>query len=171
VNGHVYPEVDSEPTGTSYRQRLLALLNRGDGKFEDVTDQLGPGFSKAYAGRGAAIGDFDNDGYPDILINTIDGPPALLRNQGRGGANWLQVQLKGPRTIGARVILRADDVTQMREINSQSGYLSTSSQTAYFGLGGARRVAEITIIWPDGGKQVLTGIAGCQKVVVTAPSP
>jgi hypothetical protein len=169
VNGHVYPEVDTQPVGTSYRQKLLLFRNlRGD-KFESAGERFGTPFEKLYAGRGAALGDFDNDGDLDILINNIDGPPTLLRNDGVTGGNWLQIALSGKKNrnaLGARIHLRAGGITQMREITSASGYLSSSSRRAQFSLGASTKADEVAIIWPGGKTQTLRDVRVNQLLVV-----
>ena len=171
VNGHVYPEADSAETGTTYRQRLIAFRNLRNGKFDIVTDQLGPGFRSTYAGRGAAFGDYDNDGDLDILINNIDGPPALLRQQGVPSRNWIAVDLQGRMTIGARIYVRTGALTQMRETNSQSGYLSTSSNRAHFGLPSEGPVDEIRVVWPGDRTQVLKNVPARRHLTINEPVP
>jgi hypothetical protein len=171
VNGHVYPEADSPDTGTTYKQLLLAFRNLRNGKFQPVGEFLGPAFRQLYAGRGSAIGDYDNDGDADILINNIDGPPALLRNEGEPKANWLSVELKGGAVVGARVFVRSGAFTQMREITTQSGYLSSSARHAYFGLAGSASPVEVTVVWPGGRKQVLRDVKPRQRLVVSGSTP
>jgi enediyne biosynthesis protein E4 len=170
VNGHVYPEADSPETGTSYRQRLLAFRNSRDGKFEDTSNRLGPAFQKLYAGRGSAVGDYDNDGDSDILINNIDGPPSLLRNLGKPAQNWIAVRLQGPMTLGARIYVRTGKLTQMRETTSQSGYLSTSSDRAHFGLPVDGPVDEIRVVWPGGRSQTLESVETRRVVTINEPA-
>jgi hypothetical protein len=171
VNGHVYPESDGPETGTTYKQTLLAFRNTRDGRFVDIAPHLGLGFATRYAGRGAAVGDYDNDGDLDLLINTIDGNPALLNNRGAPRTNWISIELRSPQTIGARIWLRAGGITQMREINSQSGYLSSSAKRAHFGVRGSTEVEQITIQWPSGKRQVLRGIRSSQHLTVAEPHP
>ncbi|MEJ7605269.1 MAG: CRTAC1 family protein [Bryobacteraceae bacterium] len=171
VNGHVYPEADSAETGTSYRQRLVAFRNLRNGKFDNVTDKLGPGFRSTYAGRGAALGDYDNDGDLDMLINNIDGPPALLRQVDAPSQNWIAVNLQGRITIAARIHVRTGALTQMRETNSQSGYLSTSSSTAHFGLPVAGTVDEVRVVWPGGPTTILKNVPARQHLTIKEPAP
>jgi hypothetical protein len=171
INGHVYPEADAPETGTTYKQSLLAFRNNRDGTFSGVARHLGPGFAARYAGRGSALGDYDNDGDVDLLINSIDGPPALLRNEGIDGANWLSVELKGPRTIGARILARTPGLTQLREVNSQSGYLSSSAKRAHFALPSGGAVDELVIEWPSGTRQTLRNVPARQRLTVVEQHP
>ncbi|MEJ7607041.1 MAG: CRTAC1 family protein [Bryobacteraceae bacterium] len=171
VNGHVYPEADAAETGTTYRQRLTAFRNLGNGKFDNITDHLGPAFRNRYAGRGGAFGDYDNDGDLDMLINNLDGPPALLRQKDVPSRNWIAIQLQGHMTIGARIYVRTGELTQMRVTNSQSGYLSTSSNRAHFGLPVAGPIDEIRVVWPDSSTQVLRHVPARQHLTLKEPTP
>jgi hypothetical protein len=171
INGHVYPEADEPETGTTYKQNPLAFRNTREGRFTDFSRQLGIAFATKYAGRGSAVGDYDNDGDLDLLINTIDGHPALLNNRGTPDVSWLSVELKGPQTIGARIAVRAGGITQLREINSQSGYLSSSAKRAHFGLPGSTEAEDITVHWPSGQRQVLKKVATRQHLVISEPRP
>ncbi|MEX2262296.1 MAG: CRTAC1 family protein [Bryobacteraceae bacterium] len=172
VNGHVYPEVDRAETGTTYRQRLLLFRNLADGRFESVGDKLGAGFAALHAGRGAAVGDYDNDGDLDVLIANIDDPPALLRNTGKPAHNWLQVGLEpagASSHIGARVYVTAGGLKQMREVRSQSGYLSVSDPRAHFGLGAAATADAVDVVWPDGKRVSTKNVKANQFVRLPRP--
>ena len=169
VNGHVYPEVDNQPVGTSYRQKPLLFRNLRNGTFESIGEHIGAAFEKPRAGRGAALGDFDNDGDLDILINNIDGPPTLLRNDGFTAGTWLQVELIGKvnrDALGARVYVRSGGITQMREISSASGYLSSSSRRAQFSLRDNPEADEVRVVWPGGATDILKGVKGNRLITV-----
>ena len=159
VNGHVYPEVDTRSAGSSYRQRAIVFHNLRNGKFApmNILDEV-------YAGRGAAVGDFDNDGAPDILINSIDGGPVLLKTKSTSGA-WLDVWVRR-KPIGARIYVRAGDLIQMREITSSSGYLSSSSRWAHFGLAALDHADEVKIVWPGGKRKSLKNVRANQRLVI-----
>src|SRR5439155_4235255 len=89
-NGHVYPEVRESATESGYRQRKVVYRNLGNGKFEDVSESLGPGIVEMAAGRGCAFGDFDNDGDIDVLVNCVNDVPQLLRCDSTLPNNWIK---------------------------------------------------------------------------------
>jgi hypothetical protein len=153
ANGHIYPQIDSHPEilGT-YAQRSL-LLENSSGRFRDVTAESGPGFEPKRVSRGLAVGDYDNDGDLDLLITSLDAPPALLRNDTSGGS-WLTVLCEipgGPAIpIGASVTVTAGGRRQRRDIASGDSYMSSHDPRPHFGLGGAESVDEVDVRWPDG---------------------
>ncbi|HEV3484561.1 MAG TPA: VCBS repeat-containing protein, partial [Vicinamibacterales bacterium] len=118
VNGHVYPEVAQLKTEAGYRQRKVVYRNRGDGKFDDVTEKLGAPVTVAKAGRGAAFADFDNDGDVDVLVNNVHDTPELYRLDVREPRNWVAIRLVGVGSnrsaIGVRVRMTAGGVTQVQ---------------------------------------------------------
>ena len=97
VNGHVYPQLDKSRPGAAagYRQRKLLYRNLGDGTFDEVAAQFGAVMTEERVSRGLALGDLDDDGRLDLVINDLDGSPQLLRNEPAGGGHWLLVKLEG----------------------------------------------------------------------------
>jgi enediyne biosynthesis protein E4 len=156
VNGHVYPQMDQARRGASagYRQRRLLYHNRGDGTFDEVAAQYGPVLMEERVSRGLAIGDLDNDGRIDVVINDLDGSPQVLKNVLTPSGNWLIVALAGhpPNTdgIGAVITLKAGGSTQTRYVRSGTSYISQSEMRQHFGLGAATTVESIDVRWPDG---------------------
>ena len=156
VNGHVYPQLDRVKMGASagYRQRKLLYHNRGDGTFEEVAAKYGAAFTEERVSRGLAIGDLDDDGGIDIVINDLDGAPQLLHNEAAARGHWLIVKLRGaaPNTdaIGAVVTVTAGGVTQKGLVQSGTGYLSQNDMRRHFGLGAAAAADSIEVTWPDG---------------------
>jgi len=156
VNGHVYPQLDRAKLGASagYRQRALFYTSKGDGTFEEVAQRFGPPFATERVSRGTAVGDLDNDGRLDIVVNDLDGSPQVLRNEATGTGNWLIVKLRGgggnTGAIGAVVRARAGGVTQMRLVQSGTGYISQDDTRLHFGLGKAPVVEWLEVRWPDG---------------------
>src|SRR3989475_7398293 len=124
VNGHVYPQLDKARLGASagYRQRKLLYHNRGDGTFDEVAAQFGSVLSDERVSRGLAIGDLDNDGRLDVVINDLDGSPQLLHNELADRGNWLLVKLTGTArntdAVGAVATARTGRLTQSRLVQS-----------------------------------------------------
>jgi hypothetical protein len=155
VNGHVYPQMDQAQLGegAGYRQRKLLYRNKRDGTFEEVAARYGPALTTPHAGRGVAIGDLDNDGRIDAVVNNLDGPPEVLHNELATVGHWLIVKVvgKGKNTnaLGAVITLKAGGLTQRRLVRSGSSYISQDDFRAHFGLG-ALTEAEVEVFWPDG---------------------
>lgn len=154
ANGHVYPEVEQLKTEAGYRQRKVVYRNRGGGKFDDLTEKLGPPVTVPKASRGAAFADFDNDGDVDVLVNNVHDTPELYRLDLQEPRSWLSVRLVGVRSnrsaIGARVRAIADGVTQVQEVRGGGSYYSQNDLRVHFGLGGASKVERLEVRWPGG---------------------
>jgi hypothetical protein len=163
VNGHVYPQIDTLPSGARYRQPKLLHINRGDGTFCDAGRQAGAALQELRTSRGAAFGDLDNDGHIDVVVNDLDGPPSVLRNEGGDGNHWLTLELaatKGNRlAIGARVRVVAGGVVQTDEVRSGGSYLSQNDLRLHFGLGKHARADLVEIRWPSGRTEQLKDLA------------
>ena len=152
VNGHVYPEVDRYKSGESFKNQRLVYKNRRNGTFKDVSAEMGPGISEKFSSRGAAFGDYLNNGCMDVLVLNLNDLPSLLRNEGGNKQNWIKVKLVGTacnRTaIGARVRVITGKHVQMDEVNSGTSVMSQSDLRLHFGLGNAAVVDMIEIKWP-----------------------
>ncbi len=170
ANGHVYPQVDGAALGTSYRQENQLLRNDGVAGFVDVSAQAGPGLAVAEVSRGAAFGDYDNDGDGDVFVVNLDTVATLLRNDFTGG-NGLAVQLLSgdgkSDVVGARIRLVAAGENQWRTINGASSYLSYNDVRAHFGLGEALRADLVEIIWPDGRRRAIESVPVNKLLVVS----
>ena len=172
VNGHVYPQLDAVRLGASagYRQRKLLYHNRGDGTFEEMSAQFGPVMMDPRVGRGLALGDLDNDGRLDVVVNNLDGRPEVLHNELATRGNWLMVKLKGGAgntdAIGATVTAHAGALTQTRVVQSGTSYISQNDTRLHFGLGAATRVDSIAVRWPDGTTSRLTSVPANQIVTI-----
>ena len=151
AGGHVFPGVETFDPATSYRQRNLLFENDGRGHFSAVP----PAGALAVpgTGRGAAFGDWDDDGDLDVLVVPLDAPPVLLRNDGGNDRAWLKVRLVGRRSnrdgIGARVSLTAGGRTQTREMRLNTSFESSHDPRLHFGLGSAAS-ADLEVRWPSG---------------------
>ena len=169
VTGGVYPEVERSQPAYPFHTPRLVFRNLGDGRFEELIEEAGPGVAAAHASRGCAFGDFDNDGDVDVLVMNMNEPPSLLRNDVSGGGHWLKVLLAGVTSnrsaIGARVIARYGDRVQAQEVSAQSSFYSASDRRLHFGLGTATS-AELTIRWPNGNTESIPRVDANQLVVV-----
>ena len=171
VNGHVYPEVDQVKTEAGYRQPKVVYRNRGDGRFDDVTGQLGAPVTIPRASRGAAFADFDNDGDVDVVVNNVHDVPELYRLDRTGPGRWLTLRLRGVQSnrsaIGARVRLTAGGVTQVGEVRGGGSYFSQNDLRIHFGLGGAAKADRVEVRWPNGRDEVWRDLAADQIVTLT----
>ena len=162
VNGHVFPEVDSLGLDIHYRDRAIVYHNLGGGKFADISLAAGPGVQERHSSRGAAFGDYDNDGLVEVLVNNQNEPPSLLKQAGRPAGHWIVLKLRGTKSnrdaIGARVRLIAGGHVQADEVRSGGSYLSQNDLRLHFGLGAAARADRVEIHWPDGTRQVLENV-------------
>jgi hypothetical protein len=175
ANGHVYPQIDQGRLGASagYRQRRLLHHNRGDGTFEEVAAQYGPVLMEDRVSRGLAVSDLDDDGRLDVVVNDLDGPPQVLRNEIPDAGHWLLVKLRGKgrntNAIGAVLTLRNGTTRQLRLVQSGTGYLSQDDMRQHFGLGPAKAAESLEIRWPDGTTTRLENVKADQVLVVRQP--
>jgi hypothetical protein len=171
VNGHVYPQIEGAYPGGMYRQRKLLYINLHNGTFEEVASSLGSALLERQVSRGAAFGDLDKDGDVDVVVNNLDGPPMLLRNDGGSKVgHWLELKLTGTianrNAVGTKVKLTAGGLTQIDEVHSGDSYLSHSDWALHFGLGDSKFVDEIAIDWPDGKVEKLRGLPSDQVLAI-----
>jgi hypothetical protein len=158
VNGHVYPAADRAPWNTSYAQRALLFRNLEGRRFEDVGAAAGDGLTEPRVSRGSAVGDLDNDGGVDVVINNIDGAPTVARNVGGGSAgHWLTIRLVGdpgrkcPRdAIGSVVFVTAGGMRRRAEVASGRGQISQSDLRVHIGLGRETTVSKLEVRWAGG---------------------
>jgi len=154
ANGHVYPEVDIDGLGATYREPRLLYWNQGNGKFKDLSKQCGPGCTEPRSSRGLAIADFWNEGRLSAVVNNMDDKPSLLVNLAASTNHWVGISLEGTRSnrdgIGARVTLFAAGHKWAQEVRSGSSYLSSSDLRLHFGLGTFASFDRIEVLWPSG---------------------
>ena len=154
TNGHVYPEVRQLKTEAGYEQRKVVYRNIGGRRFVDVSERLGPPITTPKAGRGAAFGDFNEDGAIDVAIANVNDLPDLFRLTSDPRNHWITIKLVGVQSnrdaIGARVHSVAGDAQQWQEVRGGGSYLSQNDFRVHFGLGAATRVDRLDVRWPNG---------------------
>ena len=160
-NGHVYPEVDLSKTDLKYAEHKYLYRNLRNGRFEEVTQQGGPGILENAAARGCAFGDFNNDGNIDVAVNCMNAVPQLLRCDSTLHRNWIKIKLVGVKAnrtgIGSRVVVvtkSADEtqkpLVQVEELRSGGSYYSQNDLRLHFGLDQAQKVDSVEIRWLSG---------------------
>jgi enediyne biosynthesis protein E4 len=166
ANGHVYPEVDGTQVDAAYAERKYLYRNLRNGQFEDLSMKGGPGITADAKARGFAIGDFDNDGDLDAVVNCVNAVPQLLRCDSSLNRSWIKIRLVGVKSnrtgIGAKIKVVAQTgssvltakpgtpLTQIEEVRSSNGYYSSSDLRIHFGLNDAKKVDLVEIRWPSG---------------------
>jgi hypothetical protein len=139
-------------------------VNDGGGRFADARATAGHYFHSRRSGRGAAFGDFDNDGDLDIAVNHLDhqAQAALLRNDSHRRGHWLGLGLRGHRPAtahGAHLELEVDGRRLVRVYQPNAGYLSGNDPRVHYGVGQSRRVERLAVRWPSGKTQIWKGLA------------
>ena len=166
ANGHVYPEVDTGHTAEKYKQPRLLYWNRGDGQFFDLSAQGGAGITNVHSSRGLAVGDLDNDGNEEVIINNMGEAPSLLNNvAGSGNSLLVRALASGRDAIGARITVTAGGHKQIDEVRSGGSYMSQNDLRLHFGLGSAT-TADISVRWLDGKVENLNSAAAGQILTI-----
>jgi hypothetical protein len=166
ANGHVYPEVDGTQVDAAYAERKYLYRNLRNGQFEDVSMGGGSGITADARARGFAVGDYDNDGDLDAVVNCVNAVPQLLRCDSTLKRSWIKIRVVGTKSnktgIGARIKVVAQTgsplpsakpgtpLTQIEEVRSCNGYYSASDLRIHFGLGDAKKADLVEIRWPSG---------------------
>lgn len=151
ANGHPDDLIDKVYSNVAYREPLLLFQNTGT-KFKNISLESGPVFAKPMAGRGLAIGDFDNDGAVDVLVSMNDEPPMLLRNNVGSQNHWLGIRLLGkksnPDAVGARLTFQAGDLKRTRMKIGGGSYLSSHDPRIVLGIGKRTKIDCLEVKWP-----------------------
>jgi hypothetical protein len=184
----VYPEVDGTQVDAAYAERKYLYRNLRNGQFEDMSLNGGAGITAAAKARGFAVGDYDNDGDLDAVVNCVNAVPQLLRCDAAPGQastlkrNWIKIRLVGTKSnktgIGARIKVVAQTgtpllnakagspLTQIEEVRSCNGYYSASDLRIHFGLGEATKADLVEIRWPSGVVDALKDLEASQLYVI-----
>ncbi|HSU32250.1 MAG TPA: CRTAC1 family protein [Bryobacteraceae bacterium] len=169
VTGSVYPEIEAKLPNYPFKSPRILFRSLGNGKFEELLEQAGPGIAAPHASRGCAFGDFDNDGDVDMLIMNLNEPPSLLRNDVSGSGHWLKVKLLGTKSnrtaIGSLVTVRYGGKVQTQAVLSQASFYSVNDLRLHFGLGPAE-TADIEIQWPNGTREKVAKVAANRLVTI-----
>ncbi|HUC54076.1 MAG TPA: CRTAC1 family protein [Candidatus Cybelea sp.] len=154
VNGHVYPEVDSQHLGSNFQEPKILYHNNSNGTFTDISANAGPGITAVSSARGLAVGDLWNDGRMSAVISNMNAPPMLLVNDVRNGNHWIAFHTVGSKSnrdgIGAKITVAAGARTLVDEVRSGSSYVSNSDVRVHFGLGSATKMESLQVRWPSG---------------------
>jgi len=154
VNGHVYPEVDSQHLGSTFKEPRILYHNNRDGTFSDVSAAAGSGITAAASSRGLAVGDLWNDGRMSAVVSNMNAPSSLLVNQVRNSNHWIAIRAVGTKSnrdgIGARIRLKTGTRVLVDEVRSGSSYDSNSDMRVHFGLGASAKVDWVEVRWPSG---------------------
>jgi hypothetical protein len=172
VNGHVYPEVDSQHLGSTFQEPRILYHNNGNGTFTDISADAGPGITTVNSSRGLAIGDLWNDGQLSAVISNMNAPPSLLVNDVRNRNHWIAFHLIGSSypaasqkyrsardATGARITMKAGSRIFVDEVRSGSSYDSNNDMRVHFGLGSATKLDSVQVRWPSGLTEEFDGLA------------
>ncbi|MGD8500862.1 MAG: CRTAC1 family protein, partial [Phycisphaerales bacterium] len=168
--GHLLDNIEHFDDRSTYFQTNILLMNTGEGKFVNVSEQSGDGMKVQLSSRGSAFDDIDNDGDIDAVILNSRREPTILRNDSPSKGHWLQVRLRGVKTnrdgVGAYVKVVAGNLTLIDEVHSGRGYQSHHGTRLYFGLGDHERVEHVEVRWIGGGTDIFKDIAADQLVTL-----
>jgi len=172
-DGHVMTDISIKMTDVSYAERPLLFHNEGGGRFSDASAAAGANLDSARVGRGAARGDFDNDGAPDILLTTNQNRAYLFRNSFPAPRSWIGIRLVGRESnrdgYGAMVMVTTPLGEQLKQCTAAGSYLSSMDRRLLFGLGRAKSVSSVTIHWPSGRLQVVRPPAIDRYITIIEP--
>jgi hypothetical protein len=173
AQGHDLDTIELTNPQLHYREPMLLARNTGHG-FVDVSAASGDVFHQAWAGRGLATGDIDNDGRVDAVVSTNDGPAYVIHNETKTENHWLTLKLVGHRSnrdaIGAAIKLVTSKGAQYATVTTASSYLSSSDRRVHFGLGPEAAAQTIEIRWPSGIRQTLQEVHADRILQIDEPA-
>jgi hypothetical protein len=162
VNGHVYPQVDDLKAGIAYREPKLIYINQHNGTFRQMDAATGQSVLIPQVSRGLAVGDLFHRGVMDLVIENLVGGPMILEAKPNPSNHWVSFALEGsPKNrlaLNARIRVTTGNLQQLQEIRSGGSYLSQSDLHLHFGLGKARTIDKVEVMWPNGGTQTFANI-------------
>jgi hypothetical protein len=170
ANGHIDEEIGRVQPKITYKQPALLFRNTGKGRFENVSNAVGPDLFKPLVARGAAYADFDRDGDLDVLLTSNHGPARLFRNDGGNANHWVRLKLNGTKSnrsaLGAVVRVETASGKQWQVVHSGSSYCSQSDLALTFGLGKDATITAVEAVWPSGTKQRFTNVKANASYIV-----
>jgi hypothetical protein len=175
TNGHILDNIALYHPGVGYAEERKLYRNLGNGKFADVTNTQDAAFREPRVGRGLAVGDFDNDGWLDLLVGNNGEDAQLFRNEGGSEAaasknHWLGVHLIGTKSnrdgIGAALKITAGKLISYDQAKGGMSYCSGQDPRIHFGLGSNTKVDIIEITWPSGAHEILRDIQANQLITI-----
>ena len=174
ASGHIYPEILNMSLDIQYREPKTVYYNLGNGRFLDVSRELGEAILNPVSARGCGFGDFDNDGNMDVVVNPVNDLPELLRldspGPSRGGNHWIKIRTVGTKSnrsgIGARIRCVTGKHHQIDEVRSGGSWASQNDLRVHFGLGQVAKVDRLEIRWPSGHVETLENVRADQVVCV-----
>jgi hypothetical protein len=173
LNGHPFQPINKFFPETTYAERPFLFENTGAG-FREVAADHGAPLKRMHAGRGLALGDFDNDGDSDLLLMNVGEPPVLLRNDGGNRGHWLGIKLEGTQSnrdgVGAKVTVTVAGKRHMKERLGGTSYCSASDPRLLFGLGANTKVDELQVRWPSGKVSTLKNVVANQYLAIKEPA-
>jgi hypothetical protein len=171
VQSHVMDTIQVNEPHLRYLESPLLLWNDHGKQFLDVSSQSGEVFQQKWASRSMAAGDLDNDGRIDVVVNSIDGPARVLRNETPGKNHWITLRLVGVKSnrdaIGAQVKISTVSGSQYATVTTSGSYQSSGDKRLHFGIGADPSIARVEIRWPSGTSQVLSDVKADQILTVT----
>jgi hypothetical protein len=169
--GHLQDNVELYNDTATTLSRNVILMNTGNGKYVDISEQGGDGMKVKLRSRGAAFDDLDNDGDIDVVILNSRAEPTILRNDSLSKGHWIQVRLRGTKSnrngVGAQAKVVAGDLTLLDEVHSGRGYQSHYGMRLHFGLGNREKIDRIEVRWIGGGVDTFKNIATDQLFTIT----
>ncbi len=162
VNGHVYPQVDDAKAGIAYREPKLVYINQHNGTFREAGAATGKAVLIPQVSRGLAVGDLFHRGVLDLVVENLVGGPMILEPKPNPANHWVSFALEGsPKNrlaLNARIRITTGTQQQLQEIRSGGSYLSQSDLHLHFGLGKARIIDKVEVLWPNGPTQTFTNL-------------
>jgi enediyne biosynthesis protein E4 len=162
VNGHVYPQVDDAKAGIAYKEPKLVYINQRNGTFREMSAATGKAVLIPQVSRGLAVGDLFHSGVLDLVVENLVGGPMILEPKSNPSNHWVSFSLEGTPNnrlaLNARIRVTTGTLQQLQEIRSGGSYLSQSDLHLHFGLGLARTIDKVEVMWPNGSTQTFTNL-------------